>query len=101
MSVKKNWCPKLHTRIQGELTSTAFRLVLSAGKLNLPLVPSQDYVLQDKERCYDKILSDWNLENTIVIVFQKIKYGKYHCKYSYFGCCKACSWVLYFCLPHN
>ena len=25
----------------------------------------------------------------------KMKYGKYHCKYSYFGCCKACSWVLY------
>ena len=37
-----------------------FRLVLSAGKLNLPLVPSQDYVLQDNKRCYDKILSDWN-----------------------------------------
>ena len=33
------------TRIQGELTPTAFKLVLSAGKLNLPLVPSQDYVL--------------------------------------------------------
>ena len=48
------------TRIQGELTSTAFRLVLSAGKLNLPLVPSQDYVLQDNKRCYDKILSDWS-----------------------------------------
>ena len=48
------------TRIQGELTPTAFRLVLSAGKLNLPLVPSQDYVLQDNKRCYDKILSDWN-----------------------------------------
>jgi hypothetical protein len=32
------------TRIQGELTSTAFRLVLSAGKLNLPLVPSQDEI---------------------------------------------------------
>ena len=38
----------------------AFRLVLSAGKLNLPLVPSQDYVLQYNKRCYDKILSDWN-----------------------------------------
>ena len=37
-----------------------FRLVLSAGKLNLPLVPSQDYVLQDNKRCCDKILSDWN-----------------------------------------
>jgi hypothetical protein len=37
-----------------------FRLVLSAGKLNLPLVPSQDYVLQDNKRCYDKIFSDWN-----------------------------------------
>ena len=48
------------TRVQGELTPTAFRLVLSAGKLNLPLVPSQDYVLQDNKRCYDKILSDWN-----------------------------------------
>ena len=48
------------TRIQGELTPTAFRLVLSAGKLNLPLVPSQDYVLQDNKRCYDKIVSDWN-----------------------------------------
>jgi hypothetical protein len=24
-----------------------------------------------------------------------MKYVKYHCKYSYFGCCKACSWVLY------
>ena len=48
------------TRIQGELTPTAFRLVLSAGKLNLPLLPSQDYVLQDNKRCYDKILSDWN-----------------------------------------
>ena len=48
------------TRIQGELTPTAFRLVLSAGKLNLPLVPSHDYVLQDNKRCYDKILSDWN-----------------------------------------
>ena len=46
------------TRIQGELT--AFRLVLSAGKLNLSLVPSQDYVLQDNKRCYDKIVSDWN-----------------------------------------
>ena len=32
---------------------------------------------------------------------KKMKYKKYHCKYSYFGCCKACSWVLYFCLPHN
>ena len=31
------------------------RLALSAGKLNLPLVPSQDYVLQDNKRCYDKI----------------------------------------------
>jgi hypothetical protein len=29
------------------------------------------------------------------------KYGKYHCKYSYFGCCKACSWYFIFCLPHN
>jgi hypothetical protein len=29
----------------GELTPTAFRLVLTAGKLNLPLVPSQYYVL--------------------------------------------------------
>ena len=48
------------TRIQGELTPTAFRLALSAGKLNLPLVPSQDYVLQDNKRCYDKILSDWS-----------------------------------------
>ena len=45
---------------RGETTPTAFRLVLSAGKLNLPLVPSQDYVLQDNKRCYDKILSDWN-----------------------------------------
>jgi hypothetical protein len=33
------------TQIQGKLTPTAFRLVLSAGKLNLPLVPSQDYGL--------------------------------------------------------
>jgi len=24
------------------------------------MVPSQDYVLQDNKRCYDKILSDWN-----------------------------------------
>jgi hypothetical protein len=48
------------TQIQGELTPTAFGLALSAGKLNLPLVPSQDYVLQDNKRCYDKILSDWN-----------------------------------------
>ena len=48
------------TRIQGGLTPTAFKLVLSAGKLNLPLVPSQDYVLQDNKRCQDKILSDWN-----------------------------------------
>jgi hypothetical protein len=38
------------TRIQGGLTPTAFKLVLSAGKLNLPLVPSQDYVLQDNKR---------------------------------------------------
>ena len=37
------------------------RLVLSACKLNLPLVPSQDYALQDNKRCYDKILSDWNV----------------------------------------
>ena len=35
-------------------------LVFSACKLNLPLVPSQDYVLQDNKKCYDKILSDWN-----------------------------------------
>jgi hypothetical protein len=28
------------------------------------------------------------MKNTIVIVLQKMKYGKYHCKYSYFGCCK-------------
>ena len=48
------------TRIQGGLTPTAFKLVLTAGKLNLPLVPSQDYVLQDNKRCYDKILNDWN-----------------------------------------
>jgi hypothetical protein len=47
------------TRTKGEVTPTAFRLVLSACKLNLPLVPSQDYVLQDNKRCYDKILSDW------------------------------------------
>ena len=46
--------------IQGELTPTAFRLVLWAGKLNLPLVPLQDYALQDNKRCYDTILSDWN-----------------------------------------
>jgi hypothetical protein len=39
------------TRTKGELTPTAFRLVLSACKLNLPLVPSQDYVLQDNKRC--------------------------------------------------
>jgi hypothetical protein len=25
------------------------------------------------------------MENTIVIVLQKMKYGKYHCKYSYFN----------------
>jgi hypothetical protein len=37
--------------------------VLSAGKLNLPVVPSQDYVLQDNKRCYDKILSDWNFRH--------------------------------------
>ena len=36
----------------------------------------------------------------LLIVLKKMKYGKYHCNYSYFGCCKACSWVLYFCLPH-
>ena len=35
-------------------------LVFSACKLNLPLAPSQDYVLQDNKRCYNKILSDWN-----------------------------------------
>jgi hypothetical protein len=35
-------------------------LVFSACKLNLPLVPSQDYVLQDNNRCSNKILSDWN-----------------------------------------
>ena len=29
-------------------------------KLNLPLVPSQDYVLQDNKRYYVKMLSDWN-----------------------------------------
>jgi hypothetical protein len=23
------------------------------------------------------------------------------CSYLYFECCKTCSWVLYFCLPHN
>ena len=33
-------------------------LVFSACKLNLPLVPSQDYVLQDNNRCSNKILSD-------------------------------------------
>ena len=49
------------TRTNGELTPTAFRLVLSACKLNLPLVPSQDYVLQDNKRCYDKMLSVWNV----------------------------------------
>jgi hypothetical protein len=27
---------------------------------NKEMVPSQDYVLQDNKRCYDKILSDWN-----------------------------------------
>ena len=48
------------TRTKAKLTPTAFRLVLSAGKLNLPLVPSQDYDLQDNKRFYDKILSDWN-----------------------------------------
>jgi hypothetical protein len=46
------------TRTKGELTLTVFRLVLSACKLNLPLVPSQDYVLQDNKRCYDKIF-EW------------------------------------------
>ena len=35
----------------------------------------------------------------LLIVLSKMKYRKYHCKYSYFGCCKACSWILYFC--HN
>ena len=34
-------------------------LVFSACKLNLPLVPSQD-----NKRCYDTILSDWNLLKT-------------------------------------
>ena len=48
------------TTHRAKRTPTAFRLVLSAGKLKLPLVPSQDYVLQDNKRCYDKILSDWN-----------------------------------------
>jgi hypothetical protein len=38
------------TRNEGELTPTAFRLVLSTGKLNLPLVQSQYYVLQDNKR---------------------------------------------------
>ena len=37
-----------------------YRLVLLACKLNLPLVPSQNYVLQDNKRCYDTMLSDWN-----------------------------------------
>ena len=39
-------------------------LVFLACKLNLPLVPSQDYVLQDNKRCYDTILSDWNFSKT-------------------------------------
>ena len=39
-------------------------LVFLACKLNLPLVPSQDYVLQDNKRCYDTILSDWNFLKT-------------------------------------
>jgi hypothetical protein len=38
-------------------------LVFSACKLNLPLVPSQDYVLHDNKRCYDKILSDRNFRH--------------------------------------
>ena len=35
-------------------------LCFSACKLNLPLVPSQDDVLKDNNRCYDNILSEWN-----------------------------------------
>jgi hypothetical protein len=35
-------------------------LVLSACKLILPLVPSQNYVLQDNKWCYNNILSDRN-----------------------------------------
>jgi hypothetical protein len=39
---------------------SACHLSMQHCKLNLPLVPSQDYVLQDNKRCYNKILSDWN-----------------------------------------
>ena len=49
----------IKTRTKGELMPSN-SLVFWACKLNLSLVPSQDYVLQDNKRYYDKMLSDWN-----------------------------------------
>ena len=45
---------------EGGANANGIQACVVACKLNLPLVPSQDYVLQDNKRCYDKILSDWN-----------------------------------------
>jgi hypothetical protein len=40
-------------------------LCFSACKLNLPLVPSQDDVLMDNKRCYDNILSECGISDTL------------------------------------
>ena len=44
---------------------------------------------------YKMVTITWkyNIESTIMI--------KPKLYLNDFGCCKACSWVLYFCLPHN
>ena len=44
-------------------------------------------------------LSPWVVSPSFINSALKNENGKYNvpnCKYSYFGCCKACSWVLYF-----
>ena len=50
----KKWCH--HKIMFNKITRGA-----NIAKIkNKEMVPSQDYVLQDNKRCYDKIFSDWN-----------------------------------------
>jgi hypothetical protein len=52
---------------EGGVIAPLAALCFSACKLNLPLVPSQDYVLKDNKRCYDNILSECGITDPLQI----------------------------------
>jgi hypothetical protein len=53
----------MRDRTKEELAALCF----SAWKLNLPLVPSQDDVLNDNKRCYDNMLSECGITDPLQI----------------------------------